>query len=76
MVHISQVIPRENYRLEVTLENGSSLTVSLESKLGTVRFGMLADQEFFRQVSTDGNCIAWGKGIEISLNEVFQLARQ
>ena len=76
MVHIREVIPREGYRLEVILENGSSLILNLESRLKTVRFGMLADQDFFRRVTTDGTCVWWGKKIEVSLNEVFQLAQK
>jgi hypothetical protein len=76
MSHIKEVVPKDDYKLEVLLENGSSITLNLESRLQTVRFGMLADKAFFRQATTDGNYIRWGNKIEISVNEVFQLAQK
>ncbi len=76
MIHIKNVAALENYRLEVLLENGSSIILNLASRLSTVRFGMLQDEEFFEQVSTDGNFIRWGNQIEISLSELFQLAQK
>lgn len=76
MSHIKSVVPKEDYKLEVFLDNGSSITLNLESRLQTVRFGVLADKEFFRQATTDGSFIRWDNKIEISVNEVFQLAQK
>lgn len=76
MSHIKSVVAKEDYRLEVFLDNGSSITLNLESRLQTVRFGLLADKEFFRQATTDGSFIRWDNKIEISVNEVFQLAQK
>ncbi len=76
MSYIKKVIPREDYCLEVLLENGSSVILNLESRLTTVRFGMLSDKEFFYRVTTDGSYIRWDNRIEISVNEVFQLAQK
>ena len=76
MSHIKSVVPKEDYKLEVFLDNGSSITLNLESRLQTVRFGMLADKEFFRQATTDGSFIRWDNKIEISVNEAFQLAQK
>jgi hypothetical protein len=76
MSQIKNVVPKDDYRLEVFLKNGSSITLNLESRIETVRFGMLADKEFFKQVTTDGNYIRWDNKIEISVNEVFQLAQK
>jgi hypothetical protein len=73
---IQKVIPRENYRLEVLLDNGSSIILNLEFRLGTVRFCLLADQNFFKKVTTDGKFIHWEDQIEISLSELFQLAQK
>jgi hypothetical protein len=75
MSQIKSVTPKTDYKLEVFLENGSSIVLNLESRLKTVRFGMLADKEFFRKATTDGSYIRWGDLIEISVNEVFQLAK-
>ena len=76
MSRIKSVVPMEDYKLEVLLDNGSSITLNLASRLGTVRFGMLEDKAFFNSVTTDGSCIQWGNKIEISVSEVFQLAQK
>ncbi len=76
MVHITKVIPKENYHLEVQLDNGSSVTLNLQDRLGTVRFGMISDVEFFRRATTDGSYICWDNKLEISVTEVFQLAQK
>ncbi len=76
MARIIRATPRENYCLEVMLDTGSSIVLSFKNRLETIRFGMLADQEFFKKVTTDGICISWEDKIEISLSEVFQLAQR
>jgi len=76
MSRIKSVVPKEDYRLEVQLDNGSSITLNLESRLHTVRFGMLSDKRFFKTATTDGICIRWDNKLEISVNEVFQLAQK
>lgn len=76
MSRIKSVVPKEDYRLEVQLDNGSSITLNLENRLQTVRFGILSDKQFFKKAVTDGICIRWDNKIEISVNEVFQLAQK
>ena len=76
MSQIKKVVPLKNYKVEVQLENGSSVILELESRLGTLRFGMLADEDFFKKVTTDGICIFWEDRIEISINELFQLVQK
>lgn len=76
MSRIKSVYPREDYRLEVQLDNGSSIILNLAGRLGTVRFGMLADKEFFKRVTTDGHYLKWDNKIEISVSEIFQLAQR
>jgi len=76
MSRIRSVVPKEGYQLEVQLDNGSSITLNLESRLQTLRFGMLSDKQFFKTVITDGVCIRWDNKIEISISEVFQLAQK
>lgn len=74
MSRIKNVIPKEDYCLEVHLDNGSSIILNLESRLQTLRFSMLSDMTFFKAAATDGTCIRWDNKIEISLNEVLQMA--
>ena len=76
MSRITGLVPQEDYRIEVLLANGSSVTLNLESRLQTLRFGMLADRELFRQATTDGSYIRWNGKVEISVNELFQLAQK
>ena len=76
MSHIQKVVPEDDYRLTVLLENGCSITLNLESRLETVRFGMLSDKAFFKRATTDGCYIRWDNKIEISIHEVFQLAQK
>lgn len=74
MSRIKSVVPKESYRLEVQLDNGSCVTLNLESRLNTLRFGLLSDEQFFKTVTTDGIYIRWDNKIEISVNELFQMA--
>ena len=73
---IINVIPKEDYCLDIILDNGSSIQLSLKSRLETIRFGILADAELFRKATTDGICISWDGKVEISLSEAFQLAQK
>ncbi|HWR28277.1 MAG TPA: Nif11 family protein [Negativicutes bacterium] len=76
MSRIQSIAIKDDYRLEALLDNGSSITLNMQSRLGTVRFGLLFDPAFFATATTDGSFIRWGDQIEISLTELFQLAQQ
>lgn len=76
MSHIIKIVPLADYRLEVQMDNGSSVTLNLESRLETVRFGKLTDKAFFDSATTDGSFIRWEDKIEIALSELFQLIQK
>lgn len=76
MVRITHVIPMENHRLEVQFDNGNSVILNFESRLQTIRFGMLSDSQTFNRASTNGLCITWDDKLEVSVSEVFQLAQK
>lgn len=76
MSDIKRVIPKDDYLLEVQLENGSTIILNLSNRLNTVRFGLLADREFFKRATTDGSFVRWDNQIEISVREIFQLAQR
>jgi len=76
VVRIKAVMPKEDYQIEVMLDNGSSVSLNMKNRLGTVRFRRLADKEFFQKVTTDGSLVLWGDEVEMSISEVFQLARK
>ncbi len=73
MTGIKEVIPKENYLLEVRFENGSSAVLDFSKKIHTIRFGMLSNKDFFSRVKTDGTLITWGNKIEMSAREVLQM---
>lgn len=76
MTQIKEVLPKEDYRLEVRLENGHTVVLDFTSRLHTVRFGLLSDKAFFQRAETDGTLVTWGNKIELSASEVFQLAQK
>ncbi|MBU7005956.1 DUF2442 domain-containing protein [Phosphitispora fastidiosa] len=76
MIRIKGVIPKSGCRLEVQLENGSSIILDFSDRLHTVRFGLLTDRDFFRRAVTDGDFVRWDNKIEISVSEIFQLAQK
>lgn len=76
MSRIRNVLPKEDYKIEVILENGNSVILNMESRLHTIRFGLLENKEFFNRVTTDGNFIKWEDKVEISVSEIFQLAQK
>ncbi|MBV5350361.1 DUF2442 domain-containing protein, partial [bacterium] len=57
----------ENHSLEAHLDNGSIITLSLKTRLKTLRFAFLADPDFFARAATDGRFIRWDDKVEISL---------
>jgi len=76
MSRIVIVTPKDNHCLEVVLDNGNSVIIDFTSRLHTVRFSMLSDKDYFNTVRTDGIFVRWNYHIEISLSEVFELARK
>ncbi len=76
MSHIQSITVKEDYKLEALLDNGSSITLNLKSRLGTVRFGLLAEPNVFATATTDGSFIRWGNKVEVSVSELFQLAQK
>jgi hypothetical protein len=74
--HIQKITIKDDYKLEVLLDNDSSIILNLKSRLGTIRFNLLTDREFFSRATTDGSFIHWEDKVEISVNELFQLAQK
>jgi len=76
MSRIVNVTPKDDYCLEVVLDDGTSVTMDFKSRLHTVRFSILSDKEYFNTVTTDGTFVRWNYKIEISASEVLQLAQK
>ena len=76
MSRIVSVTPKDDYCIEVVLDNGNSVVIDFTSRLHTVRFSLLSDKDYFNTVTTDGAFVRWNYKIEISLSEVFELAQR
>ena len=76
MTMIKEVKAKSGFLLEVSLDNGSSVTLDLNPRLHTIRFGVLNDEELFCRAETDGAVISWGGKLEISAAELFELAQR
>ncbi|MBQ3583230.1 MAG: DUF2442 domain-containing protein [Lachnospiraceae bacterium] len=76
MAKIRDVEPRYGYRLLIELDSGNIIYLNLSEKVETVRFYDLKDEEFFKQVETDGYALYWDYGrISISLSEIYEMTR-
>ena len=76
MIRITKVIALEDYCLEIQLENGNNVILNLKSRLNTVRFGLLEEEDVFRSATTDGRCVRWGNKLELSVSEIFSLIQK
>ncbi len=63
--------------LEVTMETGSVIYFDFNSRLRTVRFGTLRDEELFQSVKTDGDYLIFSKAgkmpVKITASEFMDL---
>ena len=59
--YFKSVIALPDYRLEVMMVTGSSILFDFRSRLNTVRFGKLRDEEMFTSVHTDGIHLIFSK---------------
>lgn len=72
MSYIKTVIPKDDYKLEVLLDNGNVIILCFEDRLNTLRFSPLRNKDLFSQATTNGSFIQWQMQIEISIAEVFE----
>jgi len=76
MSRIVSVTPKDDYCIEVVLDNGNSVMIDFTSRLHTVRFSLLSDKDYFNTVTTDGAFVRLNYKIEISVSEIFELAQR
>jgi len=55
------VKPLPRHKLEVVMQTDTHIVFDFTSRLGTMRFGALVDDELFKSARTDGNFILFGK---------------
>lgn len=75
MSKIKNVLQTEGCKLEVQLENGSSIMLKLENKYQKALFEMLADKLSLERQGEDGSYLCWGDEVEISLDDLVRLSK-
>lgn len=56
---VINLIPHDEYQLELTFENGSHALVNLKSRIGSVRFRQICDPLIFATAEINGDKICW-----------------
>lgn len=73
-IYIRAVMPLKNYRLFMEMESGSTVTVDLSVKLGTIKYGLLENKALFNDVRTNGDYVIWGNGrVRVSAKELMEV---
>lgn len=74
MNYIKTVMPAKDYRLLLEMEGGSIVIVDLSTKLKTMKYSELANEEFFKTAVTDGDYVIWGGGrLRLTVNELMEV---
>lgn len=73
MGKILDVTTSANFLVSVRFDNNHSVTLDMKSKLVTVRFSELADEEVFKAATTDGKSILWPGGISMAISEIMAI---
>jgi hypothetical protein len=74
MSYIKAVRPMKDYRLLLEMKGGSTVIADLSKKLHTMKYAELADEEFFKTATTDGDYVIWGGGrLRLTVNELMEV---
>jgi hypothetical protein len=79
MREIVEVIPRDDYRLEIGFDDGERAVVDLKLLMKREVFRPLTDKSFFRQVEIDHKFggIRWPNGADVCIDWIeAEIARQ
>jgi hypothetical protein len=76
MQAVASVRPLDNYRLEVTFDDGTRGFISLKDRLFGPVFEPLRDPAMFRQVSVDEfGAICWPNGADLAPDALYEQLR-
>ncbi|HHV18420.1 MAG TPA: DUF2442 domain-containing protein [Thermoanaerobacterales bacterium] len=74
MSYIKTVVPMKDYRLLMEMKGGSTVIVDISCKLHAMKYAELADEEFFKTATTDGDYVIWGGGrLRLTVNELMEV---
>jgi hypothetical protein len=76
MERVTSVRPLENWRLQLTFQDGTNGIVSLKDRLFGPMFEPLRDAAMFRQVFVDEfGAICWPNGADLAPDALFEQLR-
>ncbi|SFM00741.1 MULTISPECIES: DUF2442 domain-containing protein [Sporomusaceae] len=70
---ILKAVPAAGYCITIYFDNHHSVTLDMKSKLETVRFSSLRDEQVFCAARTDGKAVYWPRGISMAVSEIIEL---
>jgi len=70
-----KVIPKDNYILEITFDNGEVKLFDVKPYIQGEWYSQLADYSYFKSVSVDGFTVAWANGQDICPDELYDLSK-
>lgn len=56
---VKNIIPRGEFQLELTFENGSQALINLKNRMESVRFRQISDPLIFKTAKINGDKICW-----------------
>jgi len=72
MAQVVKVVPREDYRLEIELDNGDNMVLDIRPLLQKPIFKPLFDEAFFRRVKVDEfGGLEWPNGADICVDWIL-----
>lgn len=75
IVCFQSVVPKEDYKLDITMSNGNRLLLNMTPHLDTVQFCPLKDKAVWKSIEMQDTCLRWiGKSsVELSIDRLLGL---
>lgn len=70
---ISGVLPLPRFLLQISLQNGSELSVNMRSWMITAQYNKLRKESVWESAKTDGENIIWSNGIRMTMDEALEM---
>ncbi|HEX3039060.1 MAG TPA: GNAT family acetyltransferase [Caproiciproducens sp.] len=62
MSRIVKAVPKDDYRMEISFSDGSTLEFSMKRQIETAQFRSIREREMFQRVCFDDKSIFWQAG--------------
>jgi len=70
------VQPQRDYCIEITFDNGEHKLFDVKPYIKGSWYGMLADENYFSRVKTDGFTVVWPEGQDICPDELYENSKE